>query len=572
MEDSQIRLQEASRLFNNKHYAECESALRSVATKDLKIQHNLAVAHYLAKGGDVREVLAELAKGSVDESSHSSSSSAPVTLAYEGHEIAHYNRAVLLANQGRCEEAAATLRELLHLHESISPAVLGRCVCLFQLVTNTTPIASAQQTKSTAGAVTKPKSVAQPRSKSDDELVGNVLQLYMDDIKKDPALFRMLQGSLAADGSALHELFKSASTPIERAVYFNDLGVLTMGEGKHQTAALYFAKAHRLISEVPSADTFTKHSILFNIAICSLHRQDYLAALSALLSVQETMQTSASFWLYVAQAALGTFHSSRSSTIAYDVVQQELAAPLSKGSIQSGFVLLQLPNAAATNPSSVLNTTGAGQEQRHATLLLARRAAQNCIQLLGGHSLAATADALYTEGRVQEYRTLQYAFLYNAASALLLQDYAVSIKYAAELLAVHKSRPILPDVQSSALLHIVEAHCRLNKPGAALKALSSASLGELLSSTDRTDGQQKQRTEALFVNLVLVHLGCGNYKQAQSIISTLIPKLTSGASATSASGRTAALLLAYVDLALGNKEKVIEQLSKCTSGVANMVV
>ncbi|CUE70372.1 Hypothetical protein, putative, partial [Bodo saltans] len=386
-----------------------------------------------------------------------------------------------------------TLRDLLNLHESISPAVIGRSVCLFQLVTNTTPIAAPSKSSGVPSAAGsgKAKSVAQPRSKSDDVNQGNILQLYMDDIKKDPALFRMLQVSLAADGSALHELFKSASTPTERAVYFNDLGALTMGEGKHQTAALYFAKAHRLISDVAAADSFTKNSILFNIAICSLHRQDYAAALHALLTVQETMQTSASFWLYVAQAALGTFHTARhsNSAFAYDVVQQDLAAPLSKGSIQTGFVLLQLPSAAVTNPSSALNAaTGAGQEQRHASLLLARRAAQNCVQLLGGNSLAATADVLYTEGRVQEYRTLQYAFLYNAAAALLLQDYAVSIKYASELLAVHKSRAILPDVQSSALLHIVEAHCRLNKPGAALKALSGASLGELLASTDRTDG------------------------------------------------------------------------------------
>lgn len=571
MEETQIRLQEASRLFNNKNYAECESTLRSIANKDLKIQHNIAIAHYLSKGGDVREVLAELGKGGDD----SSTASGAISLAYEGHEIAHYNRAVLLAYQGRCEEAAAVLREMLQLHECIAPMVLGRCVCLFQMVTNATPIAAQTNRSATGPAAGKAKtSVTQPRSKSDDELVGKVLQLYMNDFKKDAPLFRMLQGALAADGSALHELFKSGASPVEKAVYFNDLGVLTMAEGKHQTAALYFAKATRLLDEA-SADTFTKHSVLFNFAICSLHRQDFAAALNALTAVQDTMQTSASYWMRVSQAALGHFHTMRvtsphqDASTTYDTVQQERAAQLSKGSIQAGYALLQLPDAACVTPFSL---NGVDCDQRHATLMLARRAAQYGVQILGGaNTLALAADQFYSEGRVQDYRTIQYAYLYVAAAALLLQDYAVTIKYASELIAVHRSRAILPDVQSSALLHVVEAYCRVNKPSAALKTLSAASLGELLVASERTDGQQKVRTEALFVNLVLVHLGCGNYKQAQSIMATLVPKLTSGPASSTTSGRTAALLQVYIDLALGNKEKVVEQLSKCSSGVAGLI-
>lgn len=530
----QLRLQEASRLFQNRNYAECESTLRSIANKDPKIRHNIAIAHYLAKGGDVRSTIADLRR---------EDGSSTVSLEYEGHETAHYNRAVLLAYNGRCEEAAATLRELLQLHNSIAVPVLGRALCLFQLVTNESTVAQK--------SIVKKPTVAAQRSKSDDDLVARIVSQYMVEFKKDPHVAKMLQMTFATDGSALHDLFKSGASPAERAVYYNDLGILAMGEGKLNVAALYFTKAIGLIGDSGS-DVFTKHSMMFNHAVCCIHRQEYQAAMKALLVAQESMRTSPSLWLRLAQATLGNHlvFSANDAQETHDARQRELAGQLGKGNIFPGFPLLQLPEG----------TTVSNGDTRRVYLIVANRAAHNCISLLtNSRSLQEAVDSLTGDGRVHDFRTLQYAYVYAAASELLMENYAVTIKLASDLLAV-RSRPINADVHAAALLYLSDAYCRVNRPQQALKVLSGAPLGELLVGAERTDGQQKQRTEALFVNLVIVHICNGSWKQAQALVASLVQKI--GNQQNTLVGHTAALLQVYLDLAQGNREKVLEQLSK----------
>lgn len=581
-DNTQLRLQEAHRLFQRGSFAECESVLRTIpsSAKDPKIRHNIAIAQYLSKGGDVRECIEALRSC---PSSDSAAAPAPLAAAshttlsldYEGHEIAHYNRAVLLAYHGRVDEAASILRGLLAQHANLATSVLCRSLCLFQTITNEAPagqpmkamgvaalagsLVSPQTTAVTASAApsSKAKTVTAARSKSDDDLVAKMVAQYMTDFKKDPQLSKLFQVTFATDGSALHDVFKSGSSSAERAVYFNDLGVISMGEGKVHTAALYFSKALGFLSSAES-DGFTKHSILYNQAICAIHTQDYAAAVSGLLQASESMRISPSLWIRLAQACLGfaVVDTATASHEAYETHQKELAQLLSKGSAFSGFTLLQLPDS---------NTSlSVGTQLTKSLLMLANQAARTAIQLLcenAAPALAESADKIFSDGRVHDLRQLQFAWIYTAASEMLLENYSVAHRFANDLLTLHKTRPILPDIHATALLYAAECCLRLNKSQQALKLLAAAPLSELLIvGPTVTDGQQKSRTEALFVNLVLVHIANGSWKQAQAIVSALMSKVA--ASPTSLSSRTAALLQVYLDLAQGNREKVTEGIQR----------
>lgn len=545
----QSRLVEAGKLFQSKQYADCEALLikpigGAQVVSDLKLKHNVAITHYLSKGGDSREAIQALSSRSATGGGGESES---VALEYEGHEIAHYNRAVLLAHNGRSEEAANVLRDLLQLHESISTTVLCRGLCLLQLVTNGTLVGKN---------ITRGKGTI--RSKSDDELTAKIVAQYMPEFKKDPQLAKMLNMSLASDGSALHEPFKNSSSPVERAIYFNDLGIMAMSEGKANLAALYLTKANRFASEA-QADSFLRHSMLYNFAVCCIHRNDFGPAMKALLIAQESMKSSPTLWLRLGQATLGfhTLFASLHVQDSHDAQQKELGAALAKGSAFSGFQLLQIPDG-----DNLLT----GDAQRRVYLVVASKAIQNCVHLLKGNCFAEGVEAAFSQGRSSDYKLLQYSYIYGAAIEMLQQNYSVAIRLCSDLIAQHKSRPLMIDVHATALLYLSEAYCRVNKCKKALDVLAGASLGELLLTVDRTDGQQRLRTEALFVNLVLVHIANGSFKQAQTLMSSLIAKIANSQNSTVAA-RTAVVLQVYLDLAQGNKDKALETMAKTAMAV-----
>lgn len=570
LEALQQRLQEAQKQFQQKSYEECEKTLLGAVPKgaaatqpaaggglilagnsvDPKILHNLNLVQYLLHSGDARSTIEAL--GSSPFSPMSTTTHAEqqtTTLEYEGHEIAHYNRAVLLFHNGRVEDASHVLRDLLQLHDVLTPAVLGRCVALYQLC-------CSQGVVGVKGTPGKGRS----QSRSDEELISTIMAKYMNEFKKDAQLTKMLSVAIA-DSSSLHEHFKLATTPCEKAAYFNDLGVHALADGKTNVAALYFAKANRMAT-TGNMDAMLRHQILYNVGVCSSLRGEFGPAIKSFLIAMQSMQASPMLWLRLAYASL-SFLAQASSTdavVQYEEQQQEIAAILAKGGMSPHFALLQLPTEFCS--------TGERSKTRHLFGSLALQCAASARSLVAtpGRTLAASIEHMANSGRSSDVKLLQYSLLYHAAADIALSNFSSAVVTLTSLSSILRGGQN-PDLQAAALLLRTEALCRVGKTKDALFVLSNASLGELFTHADRTDVQaQRCRVEALFVNLAVVQIGNGSWRNAQTLIASLIAKISNG-SATTTAARAAHLLQVYLELAQGNKERALELFLKAPLSV-----
>ena len=547
------RLQEASKQFQQKSYEECEKTLLGAVPKssaaqpavvDPKIKHNLSIVQYLLHSGDARSTIEALGS-----SPFSATQGTTTALEYEGHEIAHYNRAVLLFHNGRVEDASHVLRDLLQLHDVLAPAVLGRCVALYQLCSSQGVVG----VKGTAG-----KGRSQSRS---DELISSIMAKYMNEFKKDAQLTKMLSVAIA-DSSALHEHFKHATTPCEKAAYFNDLGVHALADGKTNVAALYFAKANRLAT-TGNMDAMLRHQILYNVAVCSSLRGEFGPAIKSFLIAMQSMQASPMLWLRLAYASLSYLAQAPSTdaVVQYEEQQQEIASILAKGSMAPHFALLQLPTE--------FSCSGERSKPRHLYGALALQCAINAkgLVMAPGRTLAASVEHMVNSGHSSDVKLLKYAMLYQAAADIALGNFSSANTTLTSLASIMRAGQN-PDLQAAVLLLRTEALCRLGKVKDALFVLSNASLGELLTQADRVDvNAQRCRVEALFVNLAVVQIGNGSWRNAQTLIASLIAKITNAPTANTTAVRAAHLVQIYFELAQGNKERALELFVKAPLSV-----
>ncbi len=573
------KLLDASKLFTSRNYADALRLLQTAPRDDPKVHHNIAVLEYLQNITDCRttvESLEEVPGSAVATPAAITNGGAlpkaPATglaLAYEGHEIAHYNRAAVLIHNSFVEEGISVLRELLEMSSAISTAVLGRAACLFYV----SAVRSAPMRKN------------QARAKADEALFQQVMSQYGAEFKKEAVLSRMVAVA-TADQAALHDTFKGSSGA-ERAVCYNDLGVLALEDSKPSVAAVYFALATREAAGDASL-VHLQQSIAYNVGICALAREEYEAALKALLSTAETLRGSPLLWLRVAQACVGILQqlSADISIDVYEAEQAQIGARLVAGGgssiISPGFQLLQVPCGKHIYSACMTKHASAPP-----IVALALGAVEAVLNILVAPSSCAptgnTASALtecahqhYANGCTQHFRTLQHALTYLCYVETLRQNFSVVHKVGSDLLAVHKTHALMPDVHVTVVSLITEALCHLNKPALALRVLQAASLQDFVALSAANDKgeavRQKQRVEALFVNVAIVHIAAGSWRQAQTIITSLLNKVANGSSATAypvvcvappfSSAKLASLLQIYLELAQGNRDRALELLGK----------
>ncbi|CCW63263.1 unnamed protein product [Phytomonas sp. EM1] len=552
------QLQQAQKTFDEGKFSDAESILQGMSPDDLKIYCNLVMVQYLQGELDIEQAIAKLAPPSdssdVATNSNNRKNGAAkarnITLLYEGHETAFYNRAVLYARAGLILEAAAILRSILAMSKYISLKVLTYSLCLLHTVTRPAP-----------------KLGGSSRSKEDEDLIQSVLNERMEDITKDAELLALVTAAFA-DSSSVHEAFKNSNNnPMEQSIYLNNLGVFLMGDGKIGTAALCFSKAMETSGQQPSSQ-FIQQPVAYNAALCALLNEDYEEAIKHLLSVQAVMRISPLFWVRFAEAAIGLVqrHFRARQREEYERQQSAFSALLQTGKVYANFEFMLLPGAATvTGPmQEPLKDSPAytAAEQQAAVAI------RNALFLLipKGHSLSSALDAFPEMAQV-----LQHASLYWVALELFRKNYQATNEVGEQLLNTHEKHPLPTTVHATLLSYMVEALIHLNDPSCALKVLRRASLSSLINNpaTESVDVAQRSRLEVLFINLAVTHVLTGSWNQAHVIMDSVLAKLYEAAPSASNEYRPERealfayqMLAIFLDLAQGNQEKAAEWLTK----------
>ncbi|KAH8620668.1 hypothetical protein ERJ75_000044200 [Trypanosoma vivax] len=549
MTDDELRqqLEKVRKAFDEQNYQVCESILQKMPKDDLQAQHNLAIVRLLLNHADVEQTIAALANTSGDAVSFTSEKDikSSVTLLYEGHETAHLNRALLLARSGLVHDAAVILRALLGMYTNISTAVLARALPLFQAITRTLP-------------------TGRHRQRNDDELIQKVMTDKMPLFKGDPAVWSMVNAAFS-DVSNIHEL--PHSTDAEKAVHFNNLGVLTMSDSKLSVASLFFAKAEK--ASVDCNSLLMRQPIVYNAGLCALLRREYDSAITCFLSVQELMKNSPLFWVRFAEASVGKLQSQRRLRVVeeYERMQDCFSEQLQKGKLLPNYEFLALPWAVSTQgplPDMKDSSVSTALES------LACTAVQNALHLLlPEHHTAASA----IEAFPYNAQLIHFALFYWCALEITRKNYAVVANVGYDLLSLHERRPLSPNLHAALLSYMVEALVYLNEPDRALKVARRSSLSSLVlnSSVEQLDSYQKSRVEALFINVAITHIANGSWNQATSVVESLLAKIHEGRAAkedensiTTPGGQEALLayhlLVIFLELAQGNQEKAQETL------------
>ncbi|ESS67748.1 hypothetical protein TCDM_03446 [Trypanosoma cruzi Dm28c] len=557
MADDAIKeqLENARKAFEAQKYQACEVILQKMPQEDLKAQHNLAIVRLLQNHADMEQTIAALADNSTEGlpmlNEREGETKNSVSLLYEGHETAHFNRALLLARSGLLNEAAGILRGLLGTHNSITPAVLGRALCLLQ-------------------TITRIPTKAHHRQRSDDELIQKVITENMSKFSKDPALLSMVKGAFA-DSSTIHEMPHNSDA--DWAVYFNNLGVLTMGDSKMNVASLCFAKAEKAAAQCNTP--LMRHPIVYNAGLCALLRGEYDSAITCFLSVQEFMKKSPLFWVRFAEAAVGKLQTEtrKRDMEEYERMQNHFSEQLRNGKMLPNYEYLILPGAAIcqgpladpkdSSVSTALETLVCSTIQNALILLLPQ-----------GHTAASAMEAF-----PHNVQLIQFALFYWCALEIFRNNYTVVVNVGYDLLSLHERRPLSPNLHAALLSYTVEALIHLNEPERALKVLRRSSLSSLVvgSSLEPLDSHQQGRVEALFINLAITHIANGLWNQASSVVESLLAKvyegraakekegagsISSGSSTASNQGVILAyhMLVIFLELAQGNQEKAQEAL------------
>eukprot|EP00744_Colponema_vietnamica_P004075 GILI01006143.1.p1 GENE.GILI01006143.1~~GILI01006143.1.p1 ORF type:complete len:598 (+),score=130.90 GILI01006143.1:127-1920(+) len=585
-EVTEAKLVEANAQFMKRNFEETLKILSSCPPDDIKVKHNVAIVQYMQKGGNVKDVLAVLESVPADlvaPITEKGAKAVPETVGaslledfvYDGHEGAHYNRAVVLLHNGFVEKSISILRELATREPPVSPEIQVRSALLLQVATP---------------ALNKKKT----RTRADEDLISKVFEQNIKLIQANTSLKRMFQLAFC-DNSNLHDWYRDSSkSASDRVTYYNNLGTLAMNEGKENLAAIYFSNALKNINENDTNSELVLHSVLYNAGVCALLRKEYNAAVKSLLLTQESMKGSPILWLRVAQAALGVHSGFATTSVAeaYAESQNAIAETLAKsGRILPGFQLLQVP--------STLGVYGSNTDPASRTALdTAMKAIDNGLSLLvpTGSSLTVAADKLVLTGNTSLFRALQYLLCYAAYVELQRLNYAAAALIATDLLSLGKGgHPLSPDVLVTAVIYASEALCNLNKPASALKILQSVSAADFIVMDNIVD--QKLRVSAVMINLVVVHIANGNWKAASTLTTNLISKYNATPAATVTAsptftantpnnyapnnstpaqsiaagqaggspwmhiGRCATLLQIFIELAQGNRDRALEILA-----------
>lgn len=586
-------MSDADKLFNAKNafksgkYAEAAQLLGDLPQDNLKTKHNLAIVKFLNNDIDKQAAIAALLEPATNPSAllvgGDGAGADRAKLLYDGHENAIYNLAILYAHSGLVPLAVPLLRGLLLASDEVALEVLTQALCLMQTLVRSAAKGCPSRTAAS----------------SDDDLISSVLEKVMAFIGDNEALVKLVSSAFA-DSSNIHESFRKTSEgSAAQAVYLNNLGVLSLSDGKANVASLCFIKAEKAAGTSPE-NRFTLNAAAYNAGIAALLSRRYSAAGEHLVPLQTAMKDSALYWVRLAEAALGCVeeeHQARQHA-AYEKQQDAFTAALESGKVYGHLEFLLLPGAVATAGPAQEPLLAAESLRAAATPAeqLAALAVQNSLFLLS----ADTAPGRTLAAMLAEAPTLDplmlYAILYWAALERYRQNYAVVAHICQSLLSAlerpsggggssagatsgsgaSKNAPTersrLPaSVYASLLCYLVEALTHLNDPERALVALRSAALSSIVvpAAGEQHDAAQRSRVEAIFVNLAVTHILTGSWTQAHSIMEDLLTKLVDSAPEGSLDRQPEkGVIFAYqmlgifLELAQGNQGKAAELLGK----------
>ncbi|GET93709.1 hypothetical protein, conserved [Leishmania tarentolae] len=547
------QLTDARAAFYAGNYADAEKVLRGMPQEDMKVHHNLVITRYLQNQLTSEQALAAL-RASADGTGEDPNMKAPgLMLQYEGHETAVYNQAVLYARSGQAHEAMLLLRRILENAQDIALPTLVHSLCLFHTLTK--PVR---------------KTTSRMSSRHDEELVQSVLASSMEKLRAVPELMKMVESAFA-DSSGLHDVFANVENdPAKQAVYLNNLGVFSLLEDKLNVASLCFAKAEKTAA-TKSAGQYVLRPIQYNVGLCALLREDYEMALHEFLALQDSMKTSAVFWVRCAEAAVSLVQQEarKQRRAGYERQQNTFSAMLQSGKVYSNFEFMLLPSATSF-PGPVAAESTRELTEKAALEQIATAAVQNALFLLvpKGHTFSSVVEAF-----PHEEALLQYAMLYWVALELSRGNYIAAVEAGQELLNAHERHSLPSNVHATLLIYVVEALVHLNDQDRAMKILRRVSLSSLVtgSTNDPLDAAQRSRVEALFVNLTISHILTGSWNQAHSIMESLLRKIYEAAPAGTAEYTPErdtmfayCILEVFLELAQGNQEKAAEWMLKIT--------
>lgn len=547
-DDLQAKLDVAARHFANRQLSEAAKILQACPQDDPKVRHNLAMVDFLRVGGNHNDVVETL---SLTPSIVGTGWTRTDGHAYEGNEFAVFNKAVILLHCGAAEAAAALLEGLAANASLLPPALQLRVALLLQVAT-------------------MPSGKAKHRTKAQEDAINAIItdKANQELVAGDEALRSMVDLAIS-DGSALHEWYRrpGARTPAEAAIYFNNLGVGAMNDGKPSVASLFLARAAKEAADAPVEATFAQ-AVMYNAGLCSLTLGNHAAAFECFKHCQATMSGSALLWVRIAQACVGLYASAaeEEATKAFAATHKGVSeAVLASAKMPSGapfFAHLPLADgpalsATASAAASARKLTAVQSEHLATALKAIVSALQQLPTVADVKSKAVTLAS-------QQGQTLQYSHILGAYVNLARGDPGAAFTHCQQLLQMHNSResPLNADVHTAALNYAAEALCHMNRPELALKTLQASNLADLVAGGERAAPAQKAAVEALFVNLAIVHILNGSWKQAQNVVNAIVSKFVrTPGGVVSPAAKAAGILEVYLELALGNQDKALELLS-----------
>jgi CCR4-NOT transcription complex subunit 10 len=414
----------------------------------------------------------------------------------------------------------------------------------------------------------------------------------------------------------LHEVYRQGSSSDNPSaaflptLYFNNLGVVHMMMNKPNTTSLYFSKAvesfERYKSQFQASPDATSPSaslpgtglglsrvgsamchVLYNNAMCLLMREKYELAFRSLVVATPLLHTLPTLWLRLAQCcvklheqnvrkgceekngqnSLVTVRQTPTGTVYQLPIRGSTAATTFNTSPDTGNAHMSLPFAdkclrnahylllrqgrilVANNGSS--STAASKQENAEAgrTAIEGAEGTPEPDDASAGTDSPSTQEVLDTLALDPYYSSmLQAVYVDMAYVALAMNNPSIALHEAKQLLGMQNCSK---ENKIVTLSYIAEALCSLNKPSEALQILHGVNLQELLA--DKMSELNRRNAEALFVNLSIVHIMQNKYQRAQECIKQFISRSSSNYSI---------LLQIYLDLVQGNRERVIELLSK----------
>uniref|UniRef100_A0A6U4YZ88 CCR4-NOT transcription complex subunit 10 n=1 Tax=Neobodo designis TaxID=312471 RepID=A0A6U4YZ88_NEODS len=521
-DDLHQRLTEARKHFVGRQYEAALKVLAPCPSDDPKVAYNRAIINAVLRTANYRDTLQRLALPSISrvKSLKTGQFVPTVVLQHDGQEYAILNAAVLLLHNGAIAEARNVLTALANVATSFAPAVRVRVAMLLHLATR-------------RGSVDV------------SDVTSNLLSDVGDALSEDPALQRMMTIAWS-DTSGLHSWFAgTGKTPVERALYLNNLGVEAFADGKHAVAGVFFARAAQACqkdakSENPVQTTcsFLAGSIAYNSAVCALSRgAEGSGAVQSLLVAQKTMSGSVMLWVRLGQALLDRFHDAvaANDASALDAEVAERVTALHNGSAPA---FPAVPATQVTIPKTAA-----------ALITAAVQALQNALSLLIDRNEKIVECARRLAQQPETALVLDAVLSMLAYCELTRGNYGAVIAIATEYSAMERDVRGATCGRTQAVMacYHVEALCAANRLSQALRMLQSMNLGHYV-----TAGAPNATLEALMTNVCVAYIVAGQWPKALQLSQQLIGKLPSA---------VAQMLNAYLELAQGNVPAAAEAIA-----------